>query len=77
MSIDDPTAGAELDDAAELLSTRDVFAKGGRLLARSLRALPVEHSIAITGAVVFSIAAVALSRVIGWVTDDIIVPGLD
>jgi len=77
VSINNLTAEAELDDAAEALSTRDVFAKGGRLLARSLRALPVEHSIAITGAVVFSIAAVALSRVIGWVTDDIIVPGLD
>lgn len=59
------------------LTTSEVFRRGGRLLARSLRAMPVEHAIAVTGAVVFAFAAVALSRVIGWVTDEVIVPGLD
>lgn len=41
-----------------------------------MRAHPVPHAIAITGAVVFSVSVVALSRAIAWVTDNLIVPGL-
>ena len=59
------------------MTTREVFRRGANLIRRSLRAMPVAHGIAITGAVVFAIAAVALSRVLGWVTDNVIVPGLD
>ena len=59
------------------LSTAEVFRRGGRLLARSLRAMPGAHTIAIVGALVFAVAAVALARVLGWVTDEVIVPGLD
>ena len=59
------------------LSTMEVFRRGGRLLARSLRVMPGPHSVAIVGAIVFSVAAVALARVLGWVTDEVIVPGLD
>ncbi len=39
--------------------------------------MPKAHATALTGAIVFAFAAVALSRVLGWVTDEIIVPGLD
>jgi ATP-binding cassette subfamily B protein len=35
------------------------------------------HAVAITGAVIFSVSVVALSRVIAWTTDNLIVPGLD
>jgi ATP-binding cassette subfamily B protein len=67
------TDQVEADD----LTTSEVFRRGGRLLGRSLRAMPRAHAIALTGAIVFAFAAVALARVLGWVTDEIIVPGLD
>ncbi len=35
------------------------------------------HAVAITGAVIFSVSVVALSRAIAWITDNLIVPGLD
>ncbi len=62
---------------ADELTTREVFRRGARLIGRSLRAMPGSHAIALTGAVVFAVAAVALARVLGWVTDEVIVPGLD
>ncbi len=77
MPYDDPLSDASLDAAASHLSTREVFRRGGRLLRRSLAARPAAHATALTGAVVFSIAAVALSRVLAWVTDNVVVPGLD
>ncbi|MGI9603022.1 MAG: ABC transporter ATP-binding protein [Acidimicrobiales bacterium] len=54
-----------------------LFRRGLRLIGRSLRARPGAHAIAITGGFVFAIAAVALTRVLGWATDNVIVPGLD
>mgnify|MGYP003326939954 CR=1 FL=1 len=42
-----------------------------------MRIRPGSHSVAITGACVFSLAAVALTRVLGYVTDDVIIPALD
>ena len=62
---------------ADELTTSEVFRRGGRLLGRSLRAMPGSHAIALTGAAIFSVAVVALARVLGWVTDEVIVPGLD
>jgi ATP-binding cassette subfamily B protein len=47
-----------------------------RLIGRSFRAHPIPHAIAIVGAVLFAISMVALSRALGWVTDELIVPGL-
>ncbi len=67
---------AEVPDADEL-TTREVFRRGGRLIRRSLQAMPGSHAIALSGAVVFAISAVALARVLAWVTDEVIVPGLD
>ncbi len=54
-----------------------VFQRGARLIMRSLRLRPVPHSIAIIGASMFSVAAVALTRVMGWATDEVIIPGLE
>jgi len=54
-----------------------LFRRGLRLIGRSLRAKPAGHAIAISGAFVFAVAAVALTRVLAWVTDEVIVPGLD
>ncbi len=51
--------------------------RGFRLIGRSFRAHPVPHAIAIFGAVLFAVSVVALSRVIAWVTDQLITPALD
>ena len=62
---------------ADEMTTAEVFRRGWALLSRSLKAMPGPHAIALSGAIVFAIAAVALARVLGWVTDNVIVPGLD
>ena len=54
-----------------------IFRRGLRLIVRSLRAHPVPHAIALVGASLFAITAIALSRAIGWITDNIITPGLE
>ncbi|RZV44986.1 MAG: ABC transporter ATP-binding protein [Acidimicrobiales bacterium] len=48
-----------------------------RLIGRSIRAHPIPHAVAMAGAVLFSVSVVALSRAIAWVTDNLIIPGLD
>ena len=53
-----------------------IFRRGLRLIVRSLRAHPVPHTIALVGASLFAITIIALSRAIGWITDNIITPGL-
>ena len=53
-----------------------IFRRGMRLIVRSFRAHPVPHAIALFGASLFAITIVALSRAIGWITDEIITPGL-
>ncbi len=58
------------DDGASMLR------RGFRLIGRSFRLHPVPHAIAIAGAVLFGVTAVALSRVIAWVTDEVITPAL-
>ena len=47
-----------------------------RLIGRSFALHPIPHAIAITGAVIFAVTVVALSRAIGWVTDNLIIPAL-
>ncbi len=54
-----------------------LFRRGARLITRSFRLRPVPHAIAITGACLFSVAAVAFTLVMGWTTDEVIVPALD
>ncbi len=51
--------------------------RGFTLVWRSIRIRPGSHTVAITGACLFSLAAVALTRVLGYVTDDVIIPALD
>ncbi|MFV2039797.1 MAG: ABC transporter transmembrane domain-containing protein, partial [Acidimicrobiales bacterium] len=67
MSFVDPTPAA----------TSQMFRRGARLVSRSLRLRPASHAVAIVGACLFSVAAVALTRVMAWATDEVIVPGLD
>lgn len=54
-----------------------VFRRGGRLIVRSFRAHPLPHLLGITGANVFAVAVVGYTVVLGRVTDELIVPGLD
>ena len=51
--------------------------RGLDLIKRSFKIRPASHAIAITGACLFSISAVALTRVLGYATDEIIIPTLD
>lgn len=53
------------------------FRRGLNLIRRSFRIRPVSHVVAIAGACLFSISAVALTRVLGHATDEIIIPNLD
>ncbi|MDH4169303.1 MAG: ABC transporter ATP-binding protein/permease [Acidimicrobiia bacterium] len=68
-------AATDIDAGVEAVP--HLFRRGLRLIGRSLRARPRAHAIAITGAFVFAVAAVALTRVLGWATDQVIIPGLD
>jgi ATP-binding cassette subfamily B protein len=54
-----------------------IWRRGARLIARSLRAHPVPHAIAMVGALLFVFAAVGGAWVLRAVTDDLIVPALD
>ena len=54
-----------------------VIRRGGRLVRRSLRLHPWAHLAGIMGANVFALAVVGFTVVIGRITDEVIVPGLD
>ena len=54
-----------------------IWRRGGRLIARSLRAHPGPHTIAMLGATLFVFAAVGGAWVLRGVTDELIVPALD
>lgn len=54
-----------------------VWRRGGRLIARSLRAHPWPHTVAMFGAMVFVVAAVGGAWVFREVTDKLIVPAID
>jgi len=58
-------------------SVSQLYRRGAALVARSMRLRPKQHAIAIAGACVFAVAAVALTRALAWATDNAIVPGLD
>ena len=54
-----------------------VIRRGWRLVRRSFRAHPGAHTLGIMGANVFALAVVGFTVVVGRVTDEVIVPGLD
>ena len=54
-----------------------VFRRAAKLVIRSFRLHPVPHLLAAMGANIFSFAVVGFTIVIGRITDDVIVPGLD
>jgi ATP-binding cassette, subfamily B, bacterial len=54
-----------------------VLRRGLRLIVRSLRAHPGPHAVAMVGANLFAVAVVGFTVVLGWITDELIVPALD
>lgn len=52
-----------------------VFAEGVALIGRSWRLEPIGHAVATTSAILYALASVAFTIVLGRVTDDVIVPG--
>ena len=54
-----------------------VFQRAAKLVIRSFRLHPVPHILAAMGANIFSFAVVGFTVVIGRVTDEVIIPGLD
>lgn len=52
-----------------------IFAQGMSLIVRSVRLRPIGYLLAISGAVLYGLASVGFTVVLGWVTDDILNPG--
>jgi ATP-binding cassette, subfamily B, bacterial len=61
---------------APLTGARDVLRAGFGLLWRFIREAPVAYVLAAGGAIAFTAAIVANAVVVGWITDDVIVPVL-
>jgi ATP-binding cassette, subfamily B, bacterial len=55
----------------------EVLRAGGRLIWGFIREQPLAYLIAATGAVAFTSAIVASAVVVGWITDEVVVPILD
>jgi ATP-binding cassette, subfamily B, bacterial len=72
--VSDPAASPGAP--ADLASARAVVRAGGRLLWRFIREAPLAYTVAALGAIAFTSAIIANAVVVGWVTDEVIVPVL-
>lgn len=63
--------------AEPLPPLREILRDGFGLIGRLVRAHPVAFSLAVLGASAFALAIVAAALVIGWVTDNVIIPVLE
>ena len=54
-----------------------VLRDGGRLIARLVKMHPVSFVVGVTGAAMYAAAIIGASFVVGWVTDNLIIPTLD
>lgn len=59
------------------LTPWSVVRDGSRLIWRFIRAHPGSFAVGVTGAAMFAGAIIASSLVVGWVTDEVIIPALD
>ena len=64
-------------EEAALTAEFGVAHRGARLVARSMRAFPIPHAVGIFAGNVFAFAVVGFTVVIGQITDEIIIPGLE
>lgn len=55
---------------------REVLGRGMKLIGRMLRRAPKEFAIGGTGTILFAIATVASSYVLGWATDEVLLPAV-
>ncbi len=53
---------------------RGMLRRGFALLGRAVRTQPKDFAIAVSGAVLFAMGILAQALVLGWVTDDVVVP---
>lgn len=63
--------------AEPLPPLREILRDGFGLIGRLVRAHPVAFSLAVLGASAFAVAIIAAALVIGWVTDNVIIPVLE
>jgi ATP-binding cassette, subfamily B, bacterial len=56
---------------------REVLGRGIQLIARMLRRAPRPFAVGGLGAALFAVATVGSSYVLGWVTDDLLLPAID
>lgn len=61
----------------QFASTVGVTRRGVQILVRYVRANPRPFFIAIAGSTVYAGAAVALTMVLGWITEDVIIPSFE
>jgi len=54
-----------------------LFGKGRALIARQLRRAPKQFGLGGAGTLLFAAMTVVSSFVIGWVTDDVLIPAVD
>lgn len=69
--------GEDLPDPDVVGDGRTVLRRGMALLWRSVRTHPAPFAVSVVGATLFALMTVAATIVLGRVTDDVIVPGLD
>lgn len=58
-------------------SLRSVLSDGRRLVGRLVRMHPVAFGVGVVGAAMYAAAIIASAEVVGWATDELIVPVLD
>ena len=56
---------------------REILGRGFQLIGRMLKRAPKEFALGGLGTTMFAIATVASSYVLGWVTDDVLVPAVE
>lgn len=59
------------------LTPSEVLRDGAKLIGRFVRMHPMAFTVAVVGSACYAGAIIAASRVIGWVTDSVIIPILD
>ena len=69
--------GAAIQMSEQQLSPWTVVRDGSRLIGRFIRMHPAAFAIAVIGAAMFAGAIIVSALVIGWVTDNVIIPILD
>ena len=68
------TRARNLAPVSDPAATRAIFVPGLRLVWRYVRREPATYAVSLVGATLFAAAAVGTTMVLGWATDEVIVP---